>query len=78
MLESMDLETQLSSMENAVLRFNRSYLEPPVPHPDRANFFKYVSKGMTVNCSVEMILAVLLYKRVYGRLKRAVKSVFKF
>lgn len=52
MLESIGLETRLSSMEDAVLRFNRSYMEPPAPHPDRANFFKYVSKGMTVDRSV--------------------------
>lgn len=58
MLESIDLEIRPSNMEDAVSRFNRSYLEPPVSHPNRANFFKYVSKGMTVDCSVEMILAM--------------------
>ena len=78
MLESIGLETRLSSMEDAVLRFNRSYMEPPAPHPDRANFFKYVSKGMTVDRSVEAIFSVPLYKRVYRRLKRMIKTCFKF
>ena len=78
MLESIGLEIRPSNMEDAVLRFNRSYMEPPVSHPKRDDFFKSVSKGIAVTRSVETILAVPLYKRVYRKLKRAVKRAFKF
>lgn len=72
------LETRFSNMEDAVSRFNRSYMDPPASHPQRDDFFKFVSRGMTVACSVERILAVPLYKRVYRRLRRMIKRVFKF
>lgn len=78
MLESIGLEIRPSNMEDAVSRFNRSYLEPPVSHPKRIDFFKSVSRGMTITRSVETILAVPLYKRAYRKLKRTVKRVFKF
>lgn len=77
-LENIGLEVRLSNMEDAVLRFNRSYMDPPASHPQRDDFFKFVSRGMTVACSVERILEVLLYKRVYRRLRRMIKRVFKF
>lgn len=77
MLESIDLEIRPSNMEDAVSRFNRSYLEPPVSHPKRIDFFESVSRGMTITRSVETILAVPLYKRAYRKLKRIVECAFK-
>ena len=78
MLKNIGLETRLSNMEDAVLRFNKSYMESSSSHPKRNDFFNFVSKGMTVARSVETILAVPLYKRAYRRLKRMVKRAFKF
>ena len=75
-VNNIDVEIHQSNLQDASQR-NGGFKEHINQHPQRASFFRNISKGMTVMKSVEKALHIPIYKRIYRKFKHITKRTLK-
>lgn len=70
---TLDMEVSRSTLETAK-RFNGGFKESIKEHSNRKLFYKKLSKGISVESAVNMVLHVSVCKRVCNKIKRIIKK----